>query len=217
MTQDVLKQYKEQNIMLSSPVKLVSMLYNEAVQQLNIAIQSIEEGAIEARWRANTKCMEIIYHMLITLDQERGGDIAAQLEQLFTYILKRLPEVDAKNNAQAAKDVLNLLTPLAESWQILAERDQAELDQEVAKAIQSQVAQSQAAESQDSQSQDSQSQDVQTPDIQLQTVQSPAVQSETVQSQNPYTQNGSPPPLAPPLDEGDEEKPKPAHRVVLSA
>ncbi len=195
MTQDALKQYKDQNIMLSSPVKLVSMLYNEAIQQLNIAIQSIEEGAIEARWRANTKCMEIIYHMLITLDQERGGDIAAQLEQLFTYILRRLPEVDAKNNAQAAKDVINLLTPLAESWRILAERDGAELDQAVAQAVHSQA---------------DQSQDTQSQAIQSETVQSEIARPQTVQS--PYS-----PDSHPPLNESDDESPKPANRVALSA
>ncbi len=198
MTQDALRQYKDQKIMLSSPVKQVSMLYNEAIRQLNIVIQSIEANEIEARWRANTRCTDIIYHMLITLDQERGGEIAGQLEKLFTYILKRLPEVDLKNNAKAAQDVINLLTPLAESWQILAERDAADLDQAVSQALESQPAQSRSEDSQAAQSEDS-------ADTQ------PSQPSQSVAGQYSST------PLAPPVEETGDEDPKPSRRVALSA
>lgn len=112
--------YLTQQVMTASPAKLVSMLYDKALTSLREAIAAIQTGDIEARWKANARATEIISHMWSTLDREKGGEIAANLESLFSFILTRLPEVDMRNDPEPAREAITLLEPLAESWRTLA-------------------------------------------------------------------------------------------------
>ena len=109
--------------MTASPAKLVSMLYDKVALSLKEAIAAIEAGDIEARWRANARAMEILSHMWTTLDIEKGGEIAQNLDSLFSFMLSRLPEVDFRNDPGPAREVLELIEPLRESWRELAKRE----------------------------------------------------------------------------------------------
>ena len=109
--------------MTASPAKLVSMLYDKVTLSLKEAIAAIEAGEVEARWRANARAMEILSHMWSTLDVEKGGEIAQNLESLFSFMLARLPEVDLRNDPEPAREVISLLEPLRESWRELAKRE----------------------------------------------------------------------------------------------
>lgn len=115
--------YLTQEVMTASPAKLVSMLYDKIVLSLKEAIASIEAGDIEGRWRANARAMEIITHMWSTLDVDKGGEIAQNLESLFSFMLTRLPEVDIRNDPEPARAVIGLIEPLRDAWRELAKRE----------------------------------------------------------------------------------------------
>ena len=118
---DNVSKYLNQQVMTASPAKLVSMLYDRAIMSLKEAIGAIEAGRIEARWKANARAIEIIGHMWSTLDRDKGGEIAANLDSLFSYMLSRLPEIDLRNDPAPAQEVIGLLEPLASSWRAVAE------------------------------------------------------------------------------------------------
>jgi len=120
MSNNASQQYLTQQIMTASPAALMQMLYEKAINSLKEAIKAIEDNQIEARWKANSRVMEIISHMQGTLNMEKGGEIAKNLDRLFTYILSRLPRIDFKNDAQVAREIISLLEPLCASWQELA-------------------------------------------------------------------------------------------------
>jgi flagellar protein FliS len=112
--------YQTQQVMTASPARLVCMLYDRAILSLKEAVAAIEAGQIEARWRANKRAADIIAHMWTTLDTERGGEIAANLADLFKYMLSRLPAIDLDNDPTPAQEVIRLLEPLRESWHKVA-------------------------------------------------------------------------------------------------
>lgn len=112
--------YSAQQVMTSDPVTLVAMLYDKAVASLKAAVQAIYSDEIEERWRNTSRAQEIINHLFMTLDMEKGGEIASNLEALYAYMLKRLLDVDVKNDARAAEEVIELLEPLRASWRELA-------------------------------------------------------------------------------------------------
>jgi len=118
---DNVSKYLNQQVMTASPAKLVSMLYDRAIMSLKDAVSAIEAGEIERRWKANARAIEIIGHMWSTLDREKGGEIAANLDSLFSYMLGRLPQVDFQNDPAPAQEVIELLKPLAQSWRDVAE------------------------------------------------------------------------------------------------
>ena len=60
---------------------------------------------------------------------ERGGDVAANLNQLYGFMLKRLLTVDMENNAEAAREVIRLLDPLRKSWHQMASAADGDSDQ----------------------------------------------------------------------------------------
>ncbi len=122
MTSDISK-YLTQEVMTASPAKLVRMLYDKVALSLKEAIAAIEAGEVETRWRDNARAMEILSHMWSTLDVEKGGEIAQNLESLFSFMLARLPEVDFQNDPEPAREVIELLEPLRESWRELAKRE----------------------------------------------------------------------------------------------
>lgn len=122
MNSDVSK-YLTQEVMTASPAKLVSMLYDKVVLSLKEAVVAIEAGDIETRWKANKRATEILTHMWSTLDVEKGGEIAQNLDSLFSYMLSRLPDVDFRNDSAAAQEVMELLEPLRASWRELAKRE----------------------------------------------------------------------------------------------
>ena len=99
---------------------LVAQMYNKAVSCLNAAVQAIHNKNIETRWKNNRQAQEIIDHLFRMLDMDKGGEIASNLEALYTYMLLRLPDVDIKNETRAAEEVIELLEPLRASWAELA-------------------------------------------------------------------------------------------------
>lgn len=122
MAKTATEKYQTQQIMTASPARLVAMLFEKAISCLNEAIRAIEAGDIQARWKANSRAMEIINHLLTTLDMEKGGDIAKNLDQIYRFMLARLPEVDMNNNPAPAREVIGLLEPMRRSWQTVANR-----------------------------------------------------------------------------------------------
>lgn len=121
MSRSALQVYGTQQVMTSSPVKLIALLYDKAIISLKEAIQAIENGEVEKRWKANNKAIEILTHLTNTLDHGAGGEIAGNLEQLYDFMLARLMNVDLKNDPQPAREVIDLLQPLRDAWHKLAE------------------------------------------------------------------------------------------------
>jgi flagellar protein FliS len=112
--------YRDQEILTASPARLVAMLYDKAVTCLHDTVAAIEAGDIERRYKSSTRAIEIITHLALTLDMERGGQIAQNLEQLYRFMLKHLLDVNVRNDAKPALDVIKLLEPLRASWHELA-------------------------------------------------------------------------------------------------
>ncbi len=111
--------YRQQQILTASPARLVAMLYEKAITFLKLAIKAIEAGDIQARHNANARAIEIIEHLSMTLDTEKGGNIASNLERLYPFMIQHLINVDVHNDPQPAREVITLMEPLYESWCVL--------------------------------------------------------------------------------------------------
>ena len=120
MDSDVSQKYLVQQLMSASPARRVAMLYDRAISLLNEAVEAIEAGDIERRWRCNAKATEVVCQLWEALDMDQGSEIAANLGRLYEFMVRRMTTVDIANDAQAARDVIRLLEPLRRSWHELA-------------------------------------------------------------------------------------------------
>jgi flagellar protein FliS len=112
--------YRARQVQGATPVQQVAMLYDRAIASLREAIDAIEQGDIERRWRANNRAVEIISALMSGLDMEQGGEIAQNLKRLYTFLLRRLGQVDLKNDPQPAREAIDILDPLRQSWHQLS-------------------------------------------------------------------------------------------------
>lgn len=104
------------------PSRLVVMLYDEAIESLEAAIEAVGRGAIEARFNATARTAEVISQLYLALDMEQGGVIAQNLSSIYNFILGQLPEVNFRNDPTIAEQAIMLLKPIRESWFELDER-----------------------------------------------------------------------------------------------
>ena len=134
MNQNAALLYGAQQVNTASPAKMVHMLYDRTISFLYEAVQAIEAGNIQGRCNANCRAIELLSHLSNTLDMDSGGQIAANLEELYHFSMMHLMKVDRNNDPQAARDVIELLTPLRDSWAQLADRGTDAMRREVQNA-----------------------------------------------------------------------------------
>lgn len=119
-SRDKMQQYQsvgvETSIMDADPHRLIQLLFQGALDSLSMAKGAIERGEIEARNNSLNKVIQIVGGLRDFLDQEKGGEIAVNLEQLYEYIELRLFEANVKNDVQLVDECSGLLKQISSAW-----------------------------------------------------------------------------------------------------
>lgn len=100
------QQYLRQQIEQASSVEQVLMLYDGAMRFLLQAKTAIEAGDIQARCNANRRAMEIVAYLIDLVNPETGGDVAKRLFGIYSGILKRMLEIDLRNDAAVCEELV---------------------------------------------------------------------------------------------------------------
>ncbi|KEF31687.1 Flagellar biosynthesis protein FliS [Marinobacter nitratireducens] len=100
----------------ADPHKLIQLLYNGALERINMAKARMQANDIEGKGRLITKAIEIIGGLRSFLDFEKGGDLAERLESLYDYMERTLFEANVKNDPEKLDEVANLLRSVKEGW-----------------------------------------------------------------------------------------------------
>jgi flagellar protein FliS len=100
----------------ADPHKLIQLLYNGAIERINMAKAKMQARDYGGKAQLLNKAIEIIGGLRSFLDFEQGGDLAARLEALYDYMERTLLEASAKNDVQKLDEVLNLLRSVKEGW-----------------------------------------------------------------------------------------------------
>ncbi|EHG7583725.1 MULTISPECIES: flagellar export chaperone FliS [Citrobacter] len=107
----------ESGVMSANPHQLIEMLFDGANSALVRARLFLEQGDLVAKGEALSKAINIIDNGLKAgLDLENGGDIAANLSDLYDYMIRRLLLANLRNDSQAIEEVEGLLGNIADAW-----------------------------------------------------------------------------------------------------
>lgn len=118
--------YQNTNIKTASQGKLVVLLYEAAVKNLNNAITLVDEenkilpSNVEKFGKFIQKTQSIITELQVSLDMEKGGDISRNLMSLYVYFNEELMDVSINHNKSKLQFVLKMLNELVESWRTIA-------------------------------------------------------------------------------------------------
>lgn len=119
-----IRQYQQTQVMTSSGVQIVVLLYDAAIQSIGLARAGIESNNIKDKGRFLGRAISIIGELNSVLDFERGGDIALQLHRLYEYILTELVTANARNSTRHLDGPLRCLITLREGWREVAAQQQ---------------------------------------------------------------------------------------------
>lgn len=115
-----LQQYQRINTQTSitdaDPHRLIQLLYNGALERLNMAKARMQAKDYEGKGRLISKTIEIIGGLREFLDLEKGGELAQRLAALYEYMERTLVEASMKNDVNKVDEVCNLLRSIKEGW-----------------------------------------------------------------------------------------------------
>ncbi len=113
-----LNAYKETHIKTASGGKLIILIYDEAVRQLDYAIEILESGTprLDSVSNAIIKTQDLITELMVSLDFEKGGEIAGNLFSLYMFFNKQLMEANVKKDAGILKRIHTYVSDLRDAW-----------------------------------------------------------------------------------------------------
>lgn len=97
-------------------VQLIQMLFDGLIESLATARGHMERGAIVEKGKSLARASRIVVGLQGALDFEKGGDIARNLNDLYSYITRRLFHVNANNDLDALQEVHNLMNEIRAAW-----------------------------------------------------------------------------------------------------
>lgn len=106
----------ESEVNYASPYRIIQMLMEGALTKLATAKGCIARNDIAEKSRQITWGMNIIQGLRTSLDAEKGGDIAANLDSLYEYMGRRLLEANVNNDAVIIDEVITLLREIKAGW-----------------------------------------------------------------------------------------------------
>jgi flagellar protein FliS len=98
--------------------KLIVMLYDEAVKQLDLAITLLSQKSkqLDKVHNALIKTQDIVTELMTGLDFDRGGEIARNLMSLYVFFNEKIREGNMKKDVEPLKLVRSFVADLRSAW-----------------------------------------------------------------------------------------------------
>lgn len=124
--QNVYSAYQKSNVGTASQGRLVVLLYEGAIKQLNGAISlfgsdnKIKVNDLEQYGIHLQKSQAIITELECSLDMEKGGEIAKNLMALYLFFNEELSAAVVSHDKTKIQFVLKMMNELVVSWRVVA-------------------------------------------------------------------------------------------------
>jgi len=105
----------------ASPHRLTQMLMEGALGKIAAAKGNMEHGKIQAKGDQIASAISILDGLRNSLDMEKGGEIAQNLEDLYTYMERRLLDAHRNNDLAILDEVSDLLRQIKDAWDAIAD------------------------------------------------------------------------------------------------
>lgn len=111
--------YQRNAVMTASPEKLVKMLYDGALknlEQARVGLQDDQTARSQEVGNALSKAMGIIGELRASLDHAAGGDIARDLDALYEFALDQLSKANIERTVDGVATTVEVMRTLKEGW-----------------------------------------------------------------------------------------------------
>lgn len=119
-----LRQYQTVNTQAqlsdASPHRLIQMLMEGGLSRLAQARGAMQYGQVAAKGELISKAIGIIGGLREGLNLQSGGEIAANLDRLYEYMIARLVEANLSNDVALIDEVAGLLRNVKSGWDAIS-------------------------------------------------------------------------------------------------
>jgi flagellar protein FliS len=110
----------ETSVQGAAPHTLVGLLFDALLQSIAEARGAMVRGDTAAKGAALGKAVRILEEGLKAgLNLRDGGELAANLRDLYSYSTMRLTQANLRNDPRALEEVSQLIEPVAQSWKVI--------------------------------------------------------------------------------------------------
>lgn len=110
-------QYKNIQVNTANQGELILMLYRGGIRSLEMSEKYIKEKDFAKANDKLKKTQRIIKELMVSLDLEKGGEIAYNLYRLYDFFNHVLIQANIKKDLEKINFVKNQLLELLEAWQ----------------------------------------------------------------------------------------------------
>ena len=115
-------QYRQTEVLTTSGVQLVVLLYDSAIQAIELASDGITRRHQPDKARFLGRAVAIVSELSSVLDFERGGEIAKSLYRLYDYMLSEFTQANLRNDARHLDGPLRCLKEMRGAWHTVAQQ-----------------------------------------------------------------------------------------------
>lgn len=96
--------------------KLIELLYDGALERINMAKARIQAKDFEGKNKLITKTIDILAGLRSFIDESKAEELANNLTQLYAYCENRLLEANMKNDVTILDEVASHIKTVREGW-----------------------------------------------------------------------------------------------------
>lgn len=103
-------------VLYADPHGLVMQMFDGAIQRIAQARGAMERNNIADKAELISKAISIIAGLEACLDHEKGGQISANLKELYTYMNLSLTQANIDNDLDKLDEIIHLLQEIRSAW-----------------------------------------------------------------------------------------------------
>ena len=104
------------NVVDASPHRLIQMLFEGALERIAQAKGAMKQNQIARKGELISKAINIVGGLQGSLNDKEGGALAANLDGLYDYIIRRLTQANFENNVEYLDECSRLLGEIKTAW-----------------------------------------------------------------------------------------------------
>ncbi len=110
--------YKSESVATASPAHLVTMLYDRALQGLEVSALAMSRTPLDLELtnRELQVAQRILQELRVTLDHDRGGEVARNLGDIYAWCLGQLVAANTTKDPSLVDEVHSHISGLREAW-----------------------------------------------------------------------------------------------------
>ena len=118
MNKNPLNAYHQTRVKTASQGRLIVMLYDEALKQLDMAIEEMDkpQKKLDRVHNHIVKTQDVITELMASLDFEKGGDIAQNLYNLYMFFNQQLLQANMDKTSRSLNEIRRMMGELRGAW-----------------------------------------------------------------------------------------------------